>query len=65
MTMNRVSPDYLTGQVNEIKTKVKKIKDKTKKAPDDLKAQLKAFLAVSAEAILSTYPSCSYNITGI
>ncbi|XP_064401123.1 inverted formin-2-like isoform X3 [Halichondria panicea] len=60
---SRVSPDYLTGQVNEIKTKVKKIKDKTKKAPDDLKAQLKAFLAES-EAILSELQGSLDSVSG-
>ena len=35
--------------MNELRSKVKKTKEKTKKAPDDLKAQLKAFLAVSEQ----------------
>ncbi len=47
MHVHRLSHDYLSGQVKELKAKVKKIKEKSKKAPDDLKAQLKAFLAVS------------------
>lgn len=42
----RLSQEFLSGQVGELKTKVKELQAKLKKSPDDLKAQLKAFVAV-------------------
>ena len=44
-----MSHEYLTGQVNEQKSKVETLKKKSKssKISDDMKQQLKSFLSVS------------------
>ena len=43
----RLSHEFLSGQIAELNKKVKDLDKKSKKSPDDLKAQLKTFLAVS------------------
>ena len=48
---NRLSLEYLTGQVNEIKKKIKDLEKKMKHSPDDLKTQLKAFLSEANEEV--------------
>ncbi len=42
-----MSHEFLSGQTAELNKKVKDLQGKVKKSPDDLKAQLKAFMAVS------------------
>ncbi len=44
----RLSHEFLSGQVAELNKKVKELEKKVKKkdSPEDLKAQLKSFLAV-------------------
>ena len=51
----RLSPEFLTGQVSEIASKVKTVEKKAKKAPEDLKTQLTAFLEVRNECVVE-YP---------
>lgn len=43
----------MAGQTAELNKKVKDLEKKSKKSPDDLKAQLKTFLAVSDFLMLS------------
>ncbi len=43
----RLSHEFLSGQTAELNKKVKELQGKMKKCPDDLKAQLKSFMAVS------------------
>jgi len=47
-----LSHEYLSGQVADLNKKVKELGGKVKKSQDDLKAQLKSFLAVSPIAAL-------------
>ena len=44
---HRLSHEFLSGQHSELNKKVKDLQNKVKKSPDDMKAQLKSFLAVS------------------
>lgn len=48
----RLSHEFLSGQIAELNKKVKDLDKKSKKSPDDLKAQLKTFLAVSSFSLL-------------
>lgn len=43
----RLSHEFLSGQTAELNKKLKDLQNKVKKSPDDLKAQLKTFMAVS------------------
>ncbi len=55
--LNRLSLEYLSGQVNEIKKKVKELRSKLKNSPRDLQTQLEAFLHEADEEVSSLVQS--------
>ena len=54
---DRLSLEYLTGQVSETKKKVKNLRSKLKHSPSDLQSQLEAFLHEADQEVTSLVKS--------